>query len=321
MDKFDEILNLLQKKSLTNEEQSLLNSLIDSDSEVKEFYYTYTKINSALKLSHLSLDDLKDYILYKNNLEPVNKSIINRIPEIELHLKECRKCVEEFKTLNQEYSELELFLSNKLSKEKPAVTEKNKRVRIPLRIRKTPAYFLASIIVLGFVYLSLLLASDIVTPANYKLGRLEDKSEFYITRGRATVEFQESIKALEDEDYDEAISYLQQDIDKNPDDKTIFYTYYMLGLAYLESSEKSYAGLFATFNESSVKKSLHSFDMCIEKNTSGKFPDITYNAHFYSAKACLILNDTKSAKECLNIVIKGKGSKISEAQTLLSAME
>ena len=306
MDKFDEILNLLQKKSLTNEEQSLLNSLIDSDSEVKEFYYTYTKINSALKLSHLSLDDLKDYILYKNNLEPVNKSIINRIPEIELHLKECRKCVEEFKTLNQEYSELELFLSNKLSKEKPAVTEKNKRVRIPLRIRKTPAYFLASIIVLGFVYLSLLLASDIVTPANYKLGRLED---------------QESIKALEDEDYDKAISYLQKDIDKNPDDKTIFYTYYMLGLAYLESSEKSYAGLFATFNESSVKKSLHSFDMCIEKNTSGKFPDITYNAHFYSAKACLILNDTKSAKECLNIVIKGKGSKISEAQTLLSAVE
>jgi TolA-binding protein len=321
MDKFEEILNLLQKKNLTDEEQSQLDSLVNSDSEIKEFYYTYTKINSALKSPHLSLDDLKDYILYKNNLEPDNKDIINRIPEIELHLKECGKCVEEFKTLNQEYSELELFLSNKLSEEKPVVAQEDNKVYTLSRTWKTPVYLFASIIVLGFVYLSLLITSDIITPANYKLGRLEDKSEFYVTRGRATEEFQESLKALEDENYSKAISYLQKDIDKNPDDETIFYTYYMLGLAYLESSEKSYAGLFTTFNESSVKKSLHSFDMCIEKNTSGKFPDITYNAHFYTAKACLILNDTKSAKECLNIVIKGKGSKISEAQTLLSALE
>lgn len=321
MNKFDEILNLLQKKNLSEREDSLLNSLINSDPESKEFYNTYNKINSAFKSSHISYDDLRDYILYKNKMEPADKGIANRIPEIEIHLKKCEQCVEEFKVLNQEYSDLELFLSEKLFEGKSDFTGKNKFASTPQRTWKKPVYLFASMIVIGFVYLSLLIASDIVTPANYKLASLEDKSEFYVTRGRATEEFQESLKALEDKDYDKAISYLQKDIDQNPEDQTIFYSYYMLGLAYLESSEESYAGLFTSYNENSVKKSLHSFDMCIEKNDSGNFPDITYNAHFYTAKACLILNDVKSAKQCLNIVIKGKGSKISEAQTLLSKLE
>lgn len=321
MNKFDKILTLLQKVNLSDEEQEQLNSLVENDVEGKEFYNTYIKLNSALRSPHISYEALKDYILHKNNIEPEDKNIITRIPEIELHLKKCERCVEELEILSQEYSELELFLSSKLSEEKSTVADKEEIVNIPSRSWKTPVYLFVSIIVLGFVYLSLFIASNISTPSNYKLASLEDKSEYYVTRGRATEEFQESLKALEDEDYTRAVSYLEKDIDKNPEDPTIFYSHYILGLTYLESAEKDYAGLFTSFNENDVKQGLDNFARCIEKNTSGKFPDITYNACFYSAKGNLILNHIESTKKCLKIVIEGKGSKMSEARKLLNELE
>jgi tetratricopeptide (TPR) repeat protein len=321
LNKFDKILNLLQKVNLSAEEQEQLNSLVENDVEGKEFYNTYTKLHSALRSPHISYEALKDYILHKNNIVPDDKNIINRIPEIELHLKKCKRCIREFETLNQEYSELELFLSDKLSKEKSTVADKEEIVNIPPRSWKIPVYLFVSMIVLGFIYLSLFVASNIFTPTNYKLAILEDKSEFYITRGRASEEFQESLKALEYKDYTRAISHLEKDIDKNPNDPTIFYSHYILGLTYLESAEKNYAGLFTSFNEKDVKQGLDNFAQCIEKNTSGKFPDITYNAYFYSAKGSLILNDIESTKKYLKIVIEEKGSKMLEARKLLNELE
>jgi len=321
MNNFDKILTLLQKQRLSSEEQEQLNLLIRNDPESKEFYDIYTKLNSALSSPHISYNHLKDYILYKNKIEPEDKCVISRIPKIELHLKKCERCTEEFKTLNQEYTELELFLSEKLPGEKSPVTDKERDVHIASKQGKAPVYLFASVIVLGFVYMLLLLTSNIFTPFNYKLASLEDKSEFYVTRGRATEEFQESLKALEDEDYLSAVSYLEKDIYKNPEDQTIFYSHYILGLAYLENAEKSYAGLFTSFNETGIKKGLDNFVQCIEKNTSGKFPDITFNACFYSAKGNLILNDIESAKKQLKIVIEGKGSKMLEARKLLNELE
>ena len=45
------------------------------------------------------------------------------------------------------------------------------------------------------------------------------------------------------------------------------------------------------------------------------------NAHFYIAKAYLMLDDNENAKKYLKIVIDEKGSKMIEAENILSDLE
>jgi len=321
MNNFEKIIELLEKKSSSAEDRNLLNSLIGNDPEAKKLYDTYLKFGSILKSKHISLEDLGDYVLYKNNIELENKDIISRLPEIELHLKNCEKCTEEFKTLNEEYSELDLFVVDKFSSEPSKKIKEVSSSYIKSRINRTPLYAFASLILVGFVYLSLLLISSTTTSENYQLASVSDKSEYYVTRGRATDEFQESLKALEENNFNKAIDFLQSDINKNPEDETIFYSHYILGLAHLEKAENSFIGLFRSFNKEDAEKGLRNLQLCIEKNTSGKFPDITYNAYFYSAKASLMLGDNKAAKKYLKIVVEEKGSKMLEAQSILNELE
>ncbi|RPI73488.1 MAG: hypothetical protein EHM47_06010 [Ignavibacteriales bacterium] len=320
MNNFEKITYLLEKKNLTEEEKLELDSLIKSNPETAELYDTYMKLSSILKSKHITLEDLRDYILYKNNLEPENRDIIKRIPEIELHLKNCEQCTDEFKVLNQEFTDVDLFVADKF---KPQ-TEKREEVSasyIKSRSVRTPVYAFASIVAIGFIYLALLVVSNVSTPDYYDLASVSDNSEYYVTRGRATDEFQQSLKALEDNNFERAVEFLENDIKNNSEDNTIFYTHYILGLAYLEKADNSFAGLFKTYNEEDAEMGLKNLQFCIEKNTSGKYPDITYNAYFYSAKASLMLGKTETAKEYLKIVDDEKGSKMIEAKNLLNELE
>lgn len=322
MNNYEKILDILQKRNLTNEDKALIDSLIANDPEAKKLYNAYAKIEKALISDHLSHDEIRDYVLYKNNMEPENRDIISRVSEIEIHLNSCERCTDEFKLLNEEFSDIESFLSVELNKESI-----NKAEWVPSAMHqtrqwgRTSVYAFSSLIATGFLYLSLYLISNATTPDSYQIASLSDKSDFYITRGRATDDFQETLKALENEQYDKAIFHLVNDINKNPDDETIFYSHYILGLAYLETAHKSFIGLFPSYDKEKAKLSLKNFRHCIEKNTSGKFPDITYSAYFYSAKASLMLDDTDSAKEYLRIVVNEKGSKMSEAQNMLNELE
>jgi hypothetical protein len=321
MNNLDKILELLEKKNLSAQDKATLNSIIASDSEAKEIYETYLKLGSLVKSKHLSLEDIRDYVLYKNNVEPENREIVSRIPEIELHLKNCEQCTEEFKLLNAEYSEIDLFVADKFTVQPSPEAGKVSSAYIQPRTRRTPLYAFSSIVAIGFVYVALLLISNVTTPGSYQLASVSDKSEYYVTRGRGTDEFQESLKALEDNNFDKAINFLQNDINKNPNDETIFYSHYIIGLSYLEKADKSFIGLFRSFNKEDARNGLKNLQLCIEKNTSGKFPDITYNAYFYSAKACMMLEDNESAKKYLKLVVGEKGSKMSEAQNILDELE
>lgn len=321
MNNLEKIIELLEKKILSDEEKIQLNSLVEGNPEAKKVYDIYNKLDASLKSVHISLDNLRDYILYKNNLEPENRDIISNIPSIEVHLNKCERCTNEFKVLNEEYSELDFFIADKFQ----AVPAKSKEeISAPIlkaRTTRTPIYAFASVLVIGIVYLGLFLVSDLTSPANYNLASVSDNSENYVTRGRATNEFQESIKAIEENNFDKAIRHLENDISYNPDDETIFYSHYILGLSYLEKADKNFIGLFKSFNKDYAKNGLENLQLCIEKNTSGKFPDITYNSYFYSAKASIMLDDIESAKNYLKKVIYEKGSKMSEAQRILNELE
>jgi tetratricopeptide (TPR) repeat protein len=142
-----------------------------------------------------------------------------------------------------------------------------------------------------------------------------------ISRGRSTDNFELSIKALEDKDYQSAIEYLKNDIELNPNDKTIFYSYYILGLTHLEMAEKNLLGLFTTFDKSSSEATILNLGKCVKLNTSGNFNNVNLDAFFFMAKASLMLEDSKTAKDYLEIVVKEKGSKMNEAEQILKELK
>jgi tetratricopeptide (TPR) repeat protein len=322
---FEKIADLLEKKKLTKEEKSLLDTLLNDDPEAMKFFKTYTEIEKTLERQHLGLEELRDYVLIKNGSEPENNEILKRLPGIEKHLRSCSKCSEEFRFLNNEYREVETFLAGEMHSEQVKAGSVKTETAPASPKRNYSRYYYSIAASAALVYVILLFISNAATPEMHRYAAISDKSDFYlhfyITRGKATDEFQQSIRALEEEDYESAILHLKKDIELNPEDKTIFYSYYIIGLSYLETAENSFMGLFPAYNKLKAKNALENFRMCIENNKSGRFPDITYNSFYYSAKACLMLNDVDTARMYLRKVIEAKGSKMSEAENLLKELE
>lgn len=322
MNNIEKIFELLQKTELSDSENTLIHQIIASDAEAAAFYKTYLNTGVIVKkISHPDIDELADYILVKNGNEPENKEIISKIPSIENHIRNCSQCFEEFKLLNAEYSDAEQFLSAEMNN----TQQKNQNQELHKSVgQNKPSFFryaYVSAAAVIFIYFGLYLLSGGITPTSQKFAALEKDTDYYVTRGRVTTYFQESLKSLEAEDYKSAIANLKSDISENPDDETVFYSYYILGLAYLETAETNFIGLFPSYNKEQAIAGKDALLNSIEKNNSGKYPNITLNAYYYAAKASLMIDDLNSAKEYLNIVVKEKGSKMNEAQKILSELE
>ena len=178
-------------------------------------------------------------------------------------------------------------------------------------------YPVASVAIIIVLYFSLLIISDLTTPQYYKYSSINESSLNYVTRGRASNDFQAGLNALDEGNADLAIKFFKNDISGNKNDGTIFYTNYILGLTYLENSEKDFLGLFPSYNHNMVNAAIDNFHQCILKNNSGSFPDVTSNAYFFIAKAYLMLDNPGKAKKNLLVVIKLKGSRSVEALKLL----
>ena len=253
MDKKEKILELLGRENPTEAEKEELEKLIKQDEELREFAITYEQLEKVVNhSSHLSEDLLGEYILHKNGLRLDDHSIIERVPFIEQHLRECQQCAELFKDLNLEYSDVENFVSETFTGEKSTASES---IDLPRQVSasryKTPRYAFASILVAGFIYLVLYIISSFTTPEYYSDAAIRQDSQFSINRGRATENFQNSLKALEQDKYGQAITFLQKDIEENPNDETIFYSYYIIGLSYLKTAEHDFLGLFPRYNPES----------------------------------------------------------------------
>ncbi len=323
MSKRDKILELLEKKNPTAKDKQEIEELIGNDDELKEFAASYYDLSVIVShSSHLSEEEIAEYILHQNGMNPDNTSITGKIPFIETHLRKCSVCSEIYKELNLEYSDADSFISETIQQNsKPISGTKNIKPENSYSRYRTSRYAFASVLVIGLVYLVLYIFSSLSTPAYLEAAGLNNVTEFSINRGRATENFQNSLKALEKDNYNEAIDYLQKDIKQNPDDETIFYSYYMLGLSYLETAGHSFAGLFPGYDQDRALTGANYLKESVRKNNSGKFTNIKLNAYFYLAKASLMVNDKKSAKEYLSMVINEKGSKMEEAKKLLGELE
>jgi len=314
MKNIEKITELLDKKELNPEERSLLNDILAGDEESRRYYYFYRKLEQIIKkASHVEENDLAEYILFKNEVKPENfrGSVI---PKIEEHIRSCPKCTMNFKRLNEEYLELDNFLSyaTAAEAEQTLLTE-------PAPSKKK--YVFISLAAAAVLFLLLLITSDLSTPYYYNYAGLKDQSELYVTRGRGTGYFQQSVQELQENNFEKAIEFLKKDIRENPDDETIFYSYYVAGLSYMKEAEKNTLGLFTSYDKSKAAEALKNFKAAVEKNSSGKYPNITLNAYFYSGKAYLMMDNLPAAKEYFKKVISGKGGKMNEAKKILSELE
>ena len=321
MDRKLKILELLEKKNLSEQETNELERLVGNDSDLQNLVSTYSILGDVVNhSSHLTEEEISEYILYKNSLAE-DTALIHRIPFIENHLRKCSVCSEIFKDLNNEFTEIDNYLA-----EKSTIETQPQAEIYPLRGSlqkkyKAPRYAFTSVIILGLVYIVLYFTSALTTPSYYKNAELVNEYETSISRGRATENFRNSLSALEENDYDKAIAYLKKDIEQNPDDETIFYSYYIIGLTYLRAAEHNFLGLFPGYNEEQVMKGKEYLEKSVTKNNSGRFINIKLNTYFYLAKACLMQNDKKSAERYLSMVIDGKGSRMQDARKLLDDLE
>lgn len=322
MKHLDKIIALLDKTHLSESDMNMLNTLLDEDPEAKEFFKTYNMLENAFNsLPHLTTDELADYVLIKEELEPQNPETIKKIPLFDLHIRRCEKCSSQLQVMNNEMAEANNFIYTGLNK---TMYESSKHsvqnALFAQRSKFIRSTFIGASVLALFVF-ALVLVSNITTSKLYRLAAAEDGLELSISRGRTTNDFELSIKAIEEKDYSAAIKYLQNDIKLNPNDETIFYSYFILGLTYLETAEKNILGLFPSFDKTSAALALENFKKSIEYNTSGKFQNVNLDSYFFAAKAYLMLEDKKSAEEYLQIVVNEKGSKLNQAAAILEELK
>jgi len=318
----EKLFELLEKENLSEDEKHLLDSLL-KDQENKKLFDAYSAARTVTKsTAHLSTEEIADFVLIKNNIEPENKNILKKVPFVEEHLRSCSKCEEEFKLINIEYSEVDNYISAGIEQNKTQ-TQKTYINVMPPFVKKgfISRYAFASLIVVLFSAVIIYLLNDFLRPNYYRYASINESDGGVITRGRATDEFQESLKAIEEENYTTAISKLNDDIKNNPEDETIFYTHYVLGLTYLETAETSFLGLFTSFDKEKAAAGLEHLKKTIELNNSGKFNNVNFDAYFYSAKALLMLGKLGEAKKYLSLVIENKGGKMEEAKNILNGLD
>jgi tetratricopeptide (TPR) repeat protein len=318
MNEFDKIIELLDKDSITQDEKVFLNEMIEADPEAKKISQTYSKLKNSLKRNgHIDEELMAEYVLYKNNLSS-ERLIIFLSKIVEDHIRKCNPCENLFKELNIEYAEVDSYVSKSLSQqtnqEKPVI----QKGFFLFGNFKAAKYTFASIAAVVVLYLGLFAVSSLTTP-DYKKSFADD-TDLYATRGRTSELFQRGLDAIDRKDYDSAIRFLDEDVMKNQDDESIFYTHFILGITYVDKAESDFLGLFKSFNKEDVKKGIANFEQSIELNTSGKFDNLKLDAHYFIGKSYLMINETESAKRHLQIVIDGKGSFYKNAEDIIKVL-
>jgi hypothetical protein len=265
---------------------------------------------------HPTHDDLGNYILFKNGVDPEANSFLRLIPKIEQHLRKCSECSRLYLELNNEYASLDNYLNEeeslRISKIPEPVVVQHKSF--------TAKYSVIALVIVFLVGLASFAISGILTPLPLKYADLKNQSGLYETRGRVTYDFQESLKAFENHDYENAVKDLNKDISDNRGDETIFYSWYILGITYLESAQSDILGLFPSYDKNKVSLGISALNKTLELNNSGKFLNINLDIYFLLGKAYLMVNNKSGANEFFNKVIKEKGSHMNEAKNILSAL-
>lgn len=319
-----ELYSLLDKKALSSEDKLLLDKLLSEDPEAEKNAQIYKSVKRiSEKGSHLDSNILGEYTLFKNNLNDGNNLFLKLAPKVENHLRECEQCRNNFTMMNEELTFVDNFVSNNL-KEKKSIFNLQKTTNTSWWYSKESTILkkaIYSIAALFLVYFSIYSYYKITTP-EYKKGLVVFQGdEKFIARGRVSSEFQKGIAELDKGYFENAIDDLNSDIKDNSNDKTIFYTHFILGKTYLLAAKKNVLGLYDSYDKLKLEKSIQAFEKTIDKNKNPVFNHLNYDAYYYIARDLLLLERFDEAKKYLRIVIDKKGRFKFEAENLLKYAE
>ena len=323
MEKFDKILELLERKNLTETEIKLLQEFANSDEEIRSFISVYRSLNSSLSASeHLPPDLLSSYILFEMGDEPDNKLIPFIRQKIKSHLEECSVCRNEYNILINEYKDIKDHINRTIVNNTEATVRADK-VSQPVSFVRLSSfrYTFVTLVVLIAGYFGLLLISFSITPEYKKNIFAENQDDFYKTRGRTSSLFQRGLNSIEKGDYNDAIKYLSDDIREHQNEKSIFYSYYIVGITYLKSAESDFLGLFKSYDKGSVNLAIANLKESIDKNNSGDYESLKLDSYYYIGRAYLLNDNMESAISNFQKVVSGKGSYYKEAVDLIKQME
>lgn len=162
--------------------------------------------------------------------------------------------------------------------------------------------------------------SEITKPGYIRLGTVSIETEG-ITRTLTAEEYSSALILIDRGDYADAVNILQQEADLSPGAPGAFYTHYILGLLHLKLSKDSWLGLFPHYETSGLNHAAENLSSAIEKNTSGKYENVTYDASFYLAKTYILQQKYREAKDLLGYVISSRGSMAAESEKLLKELD
>jgi len=324
MENIDKILDLLQKKSLGDEESRFLKESAQTDTELGSIIKIYNNLNAKLSESaHVHTDLLSSYILYESGDAPENKLIPLIRNKIRTHILECSICKEEYDLLINEYYEIKEHVNKSLKKEPDQdQLQKGGSHFVPKLLQQSYfKYAFVALTVLIIGYVGLFSISTFTTPYYEKNIFAAGENDLYTTRGRTSVLFQQGLNSIESGDYEKAIKFLNEDILANKNDKSIFYSYYIIGITYLNAAESDFIGLFKSFDRQDVELAISNLRESIERNNSGDYENLKLDSYYYIGRAYLLIEDNNSARSSLQKVIDGKGKFSIDSQKLIVQME
>jgi len=129
------------------------------------------------------------------------------------------------------------------------------------------------------------------------------------------------LNAIEKGDYSKAIEFLSDDIKEHENEKSIFYTHYIIGITYLKAAESGFIGLFKSYNKNQVNLAIANLKESIDKNNSGDYESLKLDAYYYMGRAYLLNDERDSAISNFQKVIDGKGKYSKEAAQLIVNLE
>jgi hypothetical protein len=323
MENINEILELLEKKTLTEAETKFLEDLSESNDEVKSFIRIYKNFGNSLSASkHIHPDLIASYILNEMGDESDNKLISVLKDKIKSHLGDCTSCRDEYNVLLDEYKNISSFVDQSIAREEQTEIQLMKSAgRVPFLSSYTYKYAFTTLAILLVGYFGLFLITSSATP-DYKKNIFSDSNDdFYKTRGRTSDAFQHGLYAIENDDFESAIKYLFKDIKEHSNEKSIFYSYYILGITYLRNAETDFIGLFKSFKKEDVELAIENLNHSIEKNSSGDYESLKLNSYYYLGRAYLLIDNISSAKSSLQKVVNGKGRYSKESLELIKQLK
>lgn len=323
MENFEKILELLEKKSLSEQEQKMLREFTASDAELTSFLEMYNRLNKTISSSgHLSTDLISSYILVENGDELDSRLISALRSKIISHINECKLCRDEYNELFKEYKSTEDYVDKSIKRDIKSAASVNAILTASFfRKNSSLRYVFTTLSILIIAYIGIFVASSVLTPDYKKNIFIDDQDNFYKTRGRTSDLFQRGLSSIDEGDYSTAIEFLTKDIAEHRNEKSIFYSHYILGITYLKSAEKDFIGLFKSYDGEDVNLAIKSFKESIDLNNSGNYESLKLDSYFYIGRAYSLIDNQESATQNLQKVIYGKGRFSKEASALIQQLE